>query len=266
MGKKWYKITRLSVLLGLMMSFIPSLQAQQLLNIDFSAAQGYVNGDMVAGQPAGAEYPWLDLRDTFGEATQIASLDPAEFFYLDNEKLVILQTGGGASWVIIMFPLQTTGILTLTWDWQYIGEANQSIDIGINLSDTANYSASITEGSLSGWGRQSTTARMAQAGVVDIYSRTAYSALEPFDYRDGKKIFMRYIVNLDTKTFDVYAQKEGEAEVAIGLDCGYRRGVLRGIDHLSIWESGSEITEAHIDNIVLTASTGGTYVNDWNLF
>ncbi len=267
MNKKEYGVVRLLVLFGLMMGSVLSLQAQELLNIDFSEAQGYVDGEIIAGQPPGVDNQWMDLRDAFPAATQIAGLDPAEFYYIDNEQLVVLQNGGGASWVIIMFPLQTTGELVLTWDWQYVGDPGLSIDVGINLSDTANYSPDITEGSLSGWGRQTTSVRMSQSGIMDLRCGDEYSALEPFDYRDGKLISMRYIVDLDNKSFDVYAQKEGEDEVALGLDCGYRRDVLEGIDHLSIWESGSETTEVYIDNIVLTASSGGSSsFKYWDLY
>ncbi len=267
MKKQWYKIIKLAVILGLMMGSVLTLQAQELLNIEFSSAEGYVDGELVAGQPEGAENQWMDLRDAFSAASQLANLDPADLYYIDNEQLVVLQNGGGASWVIILFPVQTTGVLTLTWDWQYVGDPGLSIDVGINLSDTANYSPDISEGSLSVWGRQTTSVRMAQSGIMDVRCGDTYSALESFDYRDGSLIHMRYIVNLDEKSFDVYAQKEGEDEVALGIGCGFRRDVLEGIDHLSIWESGSETTECHIDNIVLTASTGEpSSAKNWDLF
>jgi len=240
-----------------------NLDAQEILNIDFSAAQGYTDG-FVVEQPAGAANQWLDLVDT-----GIASLVPADPYFIENEKLVIAQEGTVA-WVYIKFPPQTQGDLTLTWDWLYVGPDTENIDVGINLSDSANYSMDITEGSLSGWGRQTTTVRMRQGdGVIDLRNGDAYDVLESFIYTDGALISMRYIVHLDKKTFDVFAQKEGEAEVALGIGYGYRRDVSTetgGLDHLSIWVSGSAFTECHIDNFVLTASGGISAAPNWSLY
>lgn len=238
--------------------------AQELMNIDFSAAQGY-SANFAVGQPAGATYQWQDLIDT-----GISGIIAADDFFIENEELVIWQNGSGAAWIYMMFPPQTKGDLTLTFDWRYVGPETETIDVGVNLSDSANYSLSITEGSLSGWGRQTTSIRMAQAnGVIDMHNGSAYSALTPYSYTDGKRISIRYIVHLDKKTFDAYAKKEGEAEVAIGIGYGYRRDVSAatgGLDHLSIWLSGSATSECHIDNIVLTASSGDVAVPNWSLY
>ncbi len=255
-------------LIGLMLgifSCVPCiLPAQEILNIDFSAAQGYIN-DFVVGQPAGATNQWLDLVDT-----GITGIIPADDYFIENEKLIVWQNGSGAAWIYMMFPPQTKGDLTLTWDWQYVGLPEESIDVGVNLSDSANYSLSITAGSLSGWGRQTTSIRMAQAnGVIDLHNGSDYSALVPYSYTDGKLISIRYIVHLDKKTFDAYAQKEGEEEVALGIGYGYRRDVSAttgGLDHLSIWLSGSTTSECHIDNIVLIATGGNTSISDWFLY
>ncbi len=250
------------LVIGALLCVTGTPYAQEILNIDFSAAQGYID-DFVVGQPAGADNQWLDLVDT-----GISGIVAADFYFIENEKLIVLQEGGGASWIYIMFPPQTEGDLILTWDWQYVGPEDQNIDVGINLSDSANYSLDITEGSLSGWGRQTTTARMQQDdSVVDLYNSSAYEALEPYSYADGAIISMRYIVHLDQKSFDVYAKKEGEAEVALGINYGYRRDVsaeTNGLDHLSIWVSGSASTECHIDNIIIMA--GDTPVSDWFLY
>lgn len=250
--------------MGILLGSAGTLDAQELLNINFSAAQGYMNGPVV-GQPAGAANQWLNLVDT-----GIAGLAPADPYFIDSEKLVVAQDGSGASWVYIEFPPQTKGDLILTWDWQYVGPEDENIDVGINLSDSANYSLDITEGSLSGWGRQTTTARMREGGgVIDLYNGDSYDVLTDFSYTDGVVISMRYIIHLDEKTFDVFAQKEGEAEVALGIGYGYRRDVSAetgGLDHLSIWESGSAITECHIDNIVLVASGGVSAVWNWSLY
>lgn len=251
------------LVLGVIPGVASALYAQEILNIDFSAAQGYIN-DLAVGQPAGAANPWQDLVET-----GISGIIAADGYIVENEELVIFQAESGASWIYIKFPPQTKGDLTLTWDWKYVGPVEENIDVGVSLSDSANYSLAITEGSLSGWGRQTTSIRMQTNGTLDLYNRSEYMALVPYNYTDGKVIHIRYIVHLDKKNFDVYAQKDGEAEVALGINYGYRRDVSAatgGLDHLSIWLSGSSSCEAHIDNIVLTASSGSTPVTDWFLY
>ena len=263
MKKYGIRTGRLFVMaMGLVLATAGGLAAQELLNIDFSAAQGYVDGFLV-GQPAGAEYQWLDLVDT--GISGIAAADP---YLVNDEMLVIEQPGSGALWAYIMFPLQTTGELTLTWDWQYVGPDTENIDVGVNLSDTANYSLDITEGSTSGWGRQTTTVRMNQStGSIDIHDGSGYSALVDYSYTGGELISMRFVIHVDDKTYDIYAKKEGETEVALGIGAGYRRDVQAGFDNLSMWVDGSAITECYIDNIVLTAS-GGAASNapNWSLY
>lgn len=250
------------LVLGLVPGVAGALYAQEIMNIDFSAAQGYANSPAV-GQPAGAANQWQDLFDT-----GISGIITADGYIVENEELVIFQTESGAAWIYIKFPAQTKGDLTLTWDWKYVGPVEENIDVGVSLSDSANYSLAITEGSLSGWGRQTTSIRMQTNGTLDLHNGTEYTALAPYNYTDGKVIHIRYIVHLDKKRFDVYAKKDGEAEVALGIDYGYRRDVSAatgGVDHLSVWLSGSSSCEAHIDNIVLTAS-GNTPVSDWFLY
>jgi len=257
------KVSLFLLVLGLLSGVTSTLYAQEIMNVDFSAAQGYANGPAV-GQPAGAANQWLDLFDT-----GISGIITADGYIVENEELVIFQTEAGAAWIYIPFAPQTKGDLTLTWDWKYVGPVEENIDVGVSLSDSANYSLAITTGSLSGWGRQTTSIRMQTNGTLDLHNGTEYTALAPFSYTDGKVIHIRYIVHLDKKTFDVYAKKDGETEVALGIGYGYRRDVSAatgGLDHLSIWLSGSSSCEAHIDNIVLIASSGNTAISDWFLY
>jgi hypothetical protein len=233
-----------------------SVDAQLILGIDFSAAQGYKDGPLV-GQPAGAATKWIDGNPG----------DPADTFAVSNGAMVITPIGGANKWAYITFPVQSKGTLIVSWDWQYVGPEDSNVDIGFNVSDTENFG--FDGNPALNWPEQGAMCRMQQdSNVIDVRNGNwegggSYQALQEFSYTDGKLVSMRYEINLDEQTYDCYAQKEGETEILLADGFGFRREMIAGLDSLTMWDDGTAATSSVIvDNIVVA---GPASVGNWEL-
>ncbi len=253
MKRLWAKC---AVAMCLLLVFVCVANAQLIKEIRFSAAEGYSDG-LLEGQPAGADDVWTN---------GVADVSP-DSFVVSNESLVITPEGVDR-WVYIAFPIQSSGAITITWEWQYVGPEDSNVDIGFCIAEMDNFM--LDGNSDLTWNEQSCMTRMQQeANVIDVRDGDwagggSYSAFEDYPYTDGKLIFMRYEIDVENQTYDVYAQKEGEDEVMLADDYGYRRETIEGLNSITLWDDGDAVTSSVIiDNIVIA---GPAAVSDWQLF
>jgi len=233
--------------------------AQVYYSIDFSAGEGYVDGEII-GQPNGADRLWEDSTpDT-----------PEGVFTVQNEALVITQPGT-EQWLLFEFPQQTEGDLIVTWDWQYVGPADGNIDCGMCISTRSNFL--LDDNPNPTWNEQGAMTRM-QQDTADIDVRNGdwaggggYEASQAFPYADGSLISMRFEIDVDDadQSLNCYAQKEGESEVMLAENFGFRRETFgEGLNSISIWISGSLVdAKCIIDNIRIS---GPLDVGNWALY
>jgi hypothetical protein len=238
------------------------VQAQVFYSADFSAAEGYVDGPVV-GQPAGAASQWTN-------ANPDVSTDD---FVVENEQLVVSDVSTGVRWVTLQIPTLQENF-SVAFDWQFVGEATGTIDVGICLSDSVNFEL-IDGNPVPTYNEQGTMIRTYSAGMIDVRNGDwsgggTYEALAELNYQDGKNIHIRMEINPVEWIFDAYFQKEGETEeTMIADDYGYRRLPTvdtDGINALVIWDNSVDTTLGSsmiIDNFVVY---GPTSVSDWALF
>ncbi len=231
---------RIILLLGVL-ALVPvgSLQAQLIADYDFSAAQGYVDGPVVA-QPAGGEYTWLE---------GVAAVPAGDMIAIADEALLLTQVPDTDVWAYFHFPTQMEGDLYVTWDWQYVGPADSNIDVGVNISDSVNFNLDGNPDLT--WNEQGAMCRMQEANpIIDVRNGDwegggTYASLVELNYTDGALIHMRMVVHIVDLTLDVYAAKDGEAEVTLAEGYGFRRipsEETNGVNCLAIWVDGQAET------------------------
>jgi len=255
--KKWFGT--MGIIFGcLWLIPVGSLHAQQIVSIDFSKAQGYTDGHLF-GQPAGQAAKW---QDGGGSSTG------AKLYEINKETLLITQDAGGDRWALFTIPTQT-GKFTVTFDWQYVGAADSTVDVGFCISDKANFSLdgndAPTYNEQGVMGRMYSDPATVSARNGDWAGGGTYDALVELSYTDGIKVFMRYEIDASkaAQTFNVYARKEGSAEVKLAENFGFRQDCPDGLNTIAIWETGTVAgTQVIIDNILLT---GPAPVQDWEL-
>ncbi len=236
------------------LAFAANLHAQTVLSIDFSAAEGYTDGDLL-GQPAGAANVWTDEPGTIPDG-----------FVVQNEALLVEQHGAGNSFIMISFPLIESGIITATWEWQYLGPADASVDNGFVISDSSNFDLDGDGGAIDfnengAMVRMTNNTGMLNAVNSDGAGAGTYDDIG-VDYRDGRVIPMRIEVDLDNLNYDVYA--EG---VQVADDFGLRRNPQQGLDTLVLWNSGDAVHDGMIlDNIVISGPGGSSTAQNWDLY
>lgn len=237
------------------------VDAQIIKSIDFSSASGYQDG-LLEDQPAGDADVWFN-------GASGAGIDTSRFV-VENEQLVVTQNEVDNQWIILMIPVQQ-GFFTATWDWQYIGAVDSTVDFGFTLSDTENFGETDGNPNLA-FGEMGVMVRMNADPDLDVRNGDfsgggTYETLVPYDYRDGAKISMRVDVDAEAWLFDAYAQKEGEDEFMIAEDYGFRlmpSVETNGVNCIALWSNGDEQgNQVILDNILLY---GETPVQDWSLF
>lgn len=240
--------------LGLLLVCGTNVFAQTVLSIDFSAAQGYAEGELL-GQPAGGASVWEKEPGTTPNG-----------FWVENDALTFDQHGGANSFIIYSFPVITSGIVTASWEWQFLGPEDSTVDNGFCLSDSANFNID-NDGSAVDFNENTAMTRMtANSGIIDSVNSDGAGAgtytATGVDYRDGRVIPMMQVIDLVNQTYDVYA--EG---VLVGDDFGFRRNPQNGLDTLVLWNSGATVNFGMVlDNIVISVDEGGTAVQNWSLF
>lgn len=235
-----------------------SVQGQVFESIDFSAAQGYVDGPL-EGQPMGEDNVW-----TTGTAENGTSR-----FTIEDGKLVVTQNEDDNQWIYLTIPVQQ-GLFIITWDWQYIGDPESTVDFGVTFSDTVNFNF---DGNPDlGFNEMGAMVRMNTDPDLDVRDGDldgggTYASLVPYDYRDGSVINMRVEVDAFDFLVDVYAQKEGEDEVMLADDYGFRRitsAETNGVNAITMWSNGDEPgNQVIIDNFVFF---GPADVSEWSLY
>jgi len=246
---------------GILVVFCVQAKAHVIYSNGFSKADGYIDGTVI-DQPAGAVNLWEDSpADT-----------PDGFFTIENETLVVTQVDTSDRWIFINFPKQTAGIFTVTWDWQYVGPVEGNIDVGFCISTRSNFD--LDGNPELAWLEQGVMSRMQQdSSVIDCRNGDwagggSYQALQVFSYTDGKKVSMRYVIDVDfsDQFYSCYAQKEGENEVQLAEEFGFRQETAQdeGLNVISIWMDGDTLgTQCIIDNIVIY---GPAPVAEWPLY
>ena len=239
-------------------------QAQTIFFTSFSASEGYVEGP-ITDQPAGASNVWTD---------GVEAVPSTDYITVENEKMVLAQNGDGAdTWTYIQFPNVSEGNITVTFEWQYFGAEDANIDVGLCISDVANIeldgNTDLT------WNEQSAMCRMQEANpVIDVRDGDwagggSYTALVSYPYTDGKLMYMRYEIDVDfpDQYLTVYAQKEGEDEVMLAENYGFRREWFDGLNSVMIWvDGGAADVKAEIDNILIAGPEGPTGLTNWSLY
>jgi len=250
---------------GSLVVIVPSGQAQLIISADFSPGQGYKDGPLV-GQPAGAGTVWLNGNDAEGNPT----------YAVLNQQLVITQEVDEAGnafdrWALLPLPPQT-GKFTVTFDWQYVGPTDGSVDVGFCISATENYA--IDGNDAPTYSEQGVMCRM-QSGdgteVIDVRNGDwagggTYEASEDIFYTDGVKYYMRYEIDASqaVQTYDVYLRPEGKTEIKLADMFGFRRDCPNGLDTIALWMDGSFAgSKVIIDNIVIA---GPAPVGDWQVY
>lgn len=240
---------------GFLLAFALNIHAQTILSIDFSAAQGYSNGDLL-GQPAGAAKVWAKEPGTVPTG-----------FEVQNGKLHFDQHGGATTFIILSFPAVKSGILTASWDWQYLGPPDSAVDNGFVLSDSVNFNIDGDGGTIDfnengAMTRMTDGTGMLNAVNSDGKGAGTYTNLN-IDYRDGRVIPMKMVVDLDNLNFDLWV--EG---VQVADNFGLRRNPQNGLDTLVLWNGGTAVHAVDegmvMDNIVI--SGGVTSVQNWFLY
>ncbi|HOL95888.1 MAG TPA: hypothetical protein PLH79_16185 [bacterium] len=249
--------------LGCLFFVAPASQAQLIFSADFSAAQGYTDGQLV-GQPAGAATVWMEGMDAVD--------NPA--FMVVHEQFVITQEvdATGASiyrWILYPLPVQT-GKFTTAFEWQYVGPTDGSIDVGFCLSSTENFDRN--GNGLPDFNEQGVMCRFQQGGrVIDACNgqwdgSSHYERSQDILYADGTKFFMRYEIDADpqVQTFDVFVRPEGQSEILLADTFGFRQDCPNGLDVIAIWVDGNfPNSQVIIDNIVVA---GPAPVADWPMY
>ncbi|MBN2326290.1 MAG: hypothetical protein JXR73_03985 [Candidatus Omnitrophica bacterium] len=233
-----------------------SVHAETVLSIDFSTAQGYSDGPLL-GQPAGAADVWSEEPGTVPVG-----------FDVQNGKLHFDQHGGANSFIMISFPVTKSGMITATWEWQYLGPADSSVDNGFVLSDSSNFNLDGDDSAID-FNENGAMVRMtAASGMINAVNSDGAGAGTyadvNVDYRDGRVIPMKIEVDLDNFSYDVWADG-----VLVGDDFGLRRNPQNGFDTLVLWNSGSAVHALEegmlLDDIVISTETA-SFVPNWSLF
>ena len=110
---------------GALVLLTADLQGQLIKQINFSAAEGYTNGPLW-GQPAGAgSNTWTCVSNNEGNSWTNADGTPFIVHTVTNGAMYIwpdqnfgTNTTGTMYWAM-PFPVQRTGPITVTWDWQF---------------------------------------------------------------------------------------------------------------------------------------------------
>lgn len=259
--KKYFNPVRALAVCSTLVCCAMSAGSQTYYSTGFSAAEGFVNGGLV-GQPANGSPKWVDQN----------TADPALSYAVVNEQLVITQKGSGAEWVSVEIPVQQSGILTVTWDWQYVGPITGEVDHGFCLSDTENF-LPVDNNPAANFNEQGAMVRMQQdtpaidARNGDWAGGGSYSSVAPLTYQHGEKISMRYEIDILGLTFDAFGTVEGQSEVQIANDYGFRRIPTvdtDGVNAVVMWVNGGEAgNQIIVDNIVVA---GPAQVDEWTLY
>ncbi len=227
-------------------------RAQSTTRIDFSAAQGYAEGNL-HGQPQDAGKVW----------TAGAPSEPADAYILNEALYLIADANGGKGhhhgrWVLFPLPAWKSGDLTVLWDWRYIGSANWGFDCGLALADSGNFgldgNPNITWNELCTMVHMQPHGKRIEAINGNGTGGQTYVAMEELIFGFGNKISMRMYIDIDTQTYDLYAKEEGQPEIMLASKCGFRRATNGGLDTLAIWENAL-LGGACVwfDNIMVTA-------------
>ena len=240
------------------------LKAQLIKQINFSKAEGYTNGPLV-GQPAGSSLPWASASVNKGDS--VYPTNEVVFSVSSNETMLIHPdasgTASGIVWVTFPFPVQKTGPITATWDWQYFGTADRKTDFGFTIGDTENFNLDGDTNTV--FNEQSAITRMgdlvdARNGDGLFNGDGTWVSDNGVVYRDGVLIHMRMVVRPDDMTFDVFATRDGEEEVQVADHFYFRRGLStknEGVNAITMWLNNGDIkTHMTLDNLLIKDAQG----------
>lgn len=245
----------------LMLAFAGGADAQLVKQINFSKAEGYVDG-LLVGQP------------TSGDKWTAASVAQGEnCFNVLNEAMYVHPDGTGVIWVYINIPVQTKAPVTATWDWQYFGAPENKMDLGFTVSDSNNYNNDGDPNTI--FAEQCTPTRMGDlidARKGDWNGGGNWISDNGVVYRDGVLVHMRMVIDPREGewSFDVFAQREGEAEVQVADDFEFRlapTAETNGVNDISLWlNGGNPETSVILDNIKIVGPDPIVDVNHWDLY
>ncbi|MFH1740168.1 MAG: recombinase family protein [bacterium] len=222
-----------------------------ILTIDFSTSQGYKE-DSLIGQPEGASAAWRNGNP--------ATLPDA---YVVNEALFLnSDANGGKSrhhgrWILFPIPPQTSGSVSISWDWRYVGPETRGLDCGFAVADSTNFA--IDGDPAANWNELGPSVHMTPSGPTieacsgDGTGGRTYVALSEVRYTDGDRIAMRLNIDIDSQRYGLFAAKEHQPEILLAKNCGFRRAMQQGLDTIALWENGMLAGSGiFIDNIAVS--------------
>lgn len=245
------------LLFSVVMVLTESVQAQVIRSIGFSPSEGYTNGPL-EGQPINTSDFWLN-----GTQTALTTR-----FQVHNEKLIVTQNADDNQWVYLTFNVQQS-LFTVTFDWQYVGALDGTVDFGFTLNDRDNFdldgNPDITFNEAGVMIRMNTDPDL-DVRNGDLNGGGSYTSLVPFNYQDGALISVRLEVDAEALSYDAYVTKNGE-EVMLADDYLFRRitsETTNGINCIAIWSNGDTLDhQVIIDNITIF---GIASVTEWTLY
>lgn len=252
------------VLCCMLLSLAGGANAQLIKQINFSKAEGYVDG-LLVGQPAGDADKWTAASVVQGEKT----------FNVQDEAMYVHPDGTGVIYLYMPFAVQKIkegNIITATWDWQYFGDPANNMDLGFTISDSGNFNIDGDPNVV--FNEYCTPTRMgglvdARAGN-DLAGGGNWISDNGVEYRDGVLVHSRLVVDIFNYTFDFFAQREGEDEQQVADDFLFRRipsVETDGVNCIGMWLNGGKPeTSVILDNIRIVGPEGYTAIGQWDLY
>ncbi|MBI1387464.1 MAG: hypothetical protein GC154_03345 [bacterium] len=184
----------------------------------------------------------------------------SDSFTVAGGEMAIVRTNRALTqWVVYDIPVQT-GLFTMTWTMRYEGAADSYADVGVCLSDSANYN--LNGNNAPDYNEQGFMVRMYNEGVFDarngdLAGGGTYARLADVDYRDGTTFALRVVVSILDSSYSVYVRPVGGDEVMIAEEFLFRRiesAETGGSNAIAIWNNDSTAdTMVYIDNLLLRA-------------
>jgi hypothetical protein len=142
----------------------------------------------------------------------------------------------GNNWINGTIPTQT-GTFAAEWDATPSTALNNS-NVGLSLGPQSAFTGLAIAG------------RFNPTGQIDARNGGAFAAASNINYAAGVKYHFRAIVNVPANTYSIYVTPNGEPEINIGTNFGFRTE-QKGIKSLDHWDAISQVGLVQLCNLVI---------------